>query len=333
MSANRRLVDALAGVLAVVFAFVASNVAANHEPKPHELPVGLIGSPPAAAALAARLERSAPGSFAVRTYGSRAAARTAILHRTVYGAFEAGPRPTLLVAGAAGPAPELVLRRTFDAVARSRGQPLTVRDLVPLPAADSSGASTFSAMLSLIIAGVVGTSVIFLVTRDRPVPVRLAAVMTLGIGAGLVAALATNVVVGAFSGHFLTVWAVWTLFLLALALPVAAFQVLLGLGGSAVGLVVFLVVGDPSAGGSGPEFLPGFWRAVSQLLPPGAVTTAMRDVVYFHGHGATGELLVLAVYAIAGATGALAANAAGIGAAARKRSHHPTTPELPHAIA
>jgi hypothetical protein len=123
--------------------------------------------------------------------------------------------------------------------------------------------------------------------------------------AGLVAALATNVVVGAFAGHFLAVRDVWTLFVLALALPIAAFQALLGLGGS----------------------------AISQLLPPGAATTAMRDVVDFHGQGATGELLVLAVYAVAGATGALAANAAGIGAAARNRSHHPTTPELPHVTA
>ena len=330
MTANRRLCLAVAGVLAVVFAYVTSNVAANHEPKPHDLPVGLVASPPAAAALAARLERSAPGAFAVRTYGSRAAARTAILHRAVYGAFEPGPHPALLVAGAAGLPAELVLRRAFEQMAR---QPLAVDDLVPLPPADSNGVSVLSALFVLIIAGVLGTSVIYLAGRDRPVPVRLAAVMALGIGAGLAAALATNVVVGAFSGHFLAVLGVWTLFVLAIALPVAALQVLLGLAGTAVGLLVFLVAGYPSAGASGREFLPAFWRALSPVLPPGAVATAMRDVVYFHAHGATGGLLVLAVFAVAGATGALAANAARVGAAARKRSHSPTTPEMPHVIA
>jgi hypothetical protein len=71
-------------------------------------------------------------------------------------------------------------------------------------------------------------------------------------------------------------------------------------------LIVFLVVGAPaSGGGSAPELLPGFWRAVSQLLPPGAATTSMRDVVYFDGHGATGTLLVLGLYAALGTIGAI----------------------------
>ncbi len=75
-SDNRKLLLALLGVLALVFAFVGSNVAANHEPKPHDLPVGLVGSPQATGALAAQLERSAPGSFEFHGYSSLAAAQT-----------------------------------------------------------------------------------------------------------------------------------------------------------------------------------------------------------------------------------------------------------------
>ena len=85
-----------------------------------------------------------------------------------------------------------------------------------------------------------------------------------------------NVIVGAFSGQFLAVSGVATLFVLALALPIAAFQVLLGIAGTAVGLVVFVVIGDPSSGGrKAPQLLPGFWRAISQHLPPGAGVTAI----------------------------------------------------------
>jgi hypothetical protein len=305
---NRKLLIALAGVLALVFAFVASNVAANHHPKPHDLPVGIVGPPGVTDAVAAQLERSAPGAFEIHAYSPPAAARMAILHRKVYGAFEPRPRPVLLVASAASPAAELVLRRTFEAAARAQGHTLVVHDLAPLPASDSSGATSFSAVLSLVIAGILGSSIIYMVTQHRPLAVRLAAVVALGTGAGLVAALATSVVVGAFPRHFLGVWGVATLFVLAVALPIAAFQVLLGLPGTGVGLIVFLVIGSPSSGGgSAPELLPGFWRIVSQLLPPGTGTTAMRDVVYFHGHGATRALLVLALYAILGAAGAIAA--------------------------
>ena len=69
---------------------------------------------------------------------------------------------------------------------------------------------------------------------------------------------------------------------------------------------MFLVIGNPASGGSSaPELLPGFWRGLSQLLPPGAATTAMRDVVYFNGHGMTHALVVLGLYAVLGAAVAI----------------------------
>jgi hypothetical protein len=124
-------------------------------------------------------------------------------------------------------------------------------------------------------------------------------------------ALTTNVIVGAFPSYFFGVWGVATLFVVAMCLAVAAFQVLFGLGGgAAIGWILFLVIGNPASGGSSaPELLPGFWRALSQILPPGAATTAMHDVVYFHGHGATMALIVLGIYAILGAASAITINA------------------------
>jgi hypothetical protein len=209
----------------------------------------------------------------------------------------------LLLASAASPAVAALLQQTVAAKAHTEGNTLVVRDLVPLPSSDSRGATAFSMVLGLIIAGIMGSAVIYLLGRHRPAPQRLAAMVALGIGAGLVAALVTNVVIGAFPGHFLAVWGVATLFYLALGMPIAAFQVLVGAGGVAIGAVMFLVIGNPASGGSSaPELLPGFWREVSQLLPPGAATTAMRDVVYFHGHGMAYALLILGVWAILGAT-------------------------------
>lgn len=303
---DRNLLIVVAGVLAIAFAFVASNVAANHQPEPHNLPVGIVGPPQVADPVAGQLELSAPGAFEVTPYSSREAARKAILDRDVYGAFVPGRPLSLLVASAASLPAEEVLRQTFAAVARARGQTLVIRDLVPLPRSDSGGATSFSAILSLTIAGILGSSLIYTVAGKRPLAVRLAAIVALGIGAGLVAALATNVVVGAFPGNFAGVWGVATLYVLAVALPISAFQTLFGLPGTAFGLIVFLLIGAPaSGGGSAPELLPGFWRAVSQLLPPGAATTSMRDVVYFDGHGATSTLLVLGIYATLGTIGAI----------------------------
>jgi hypothetical protein len=313
---NRKLVIALAGVLAVVFIFVSANVAANHDPKPHDLPVGVVGPPRLVGATARQLDRRAPGAFQILGYRSPAAARTAILHRAVYGAFDPGPPPSLLIADAASLPVATLLQETFTAAARAQGAPLIVHDLVPLPPTDPAGATASAATLSLIIAGVLGATILYTVTRGRALAVHLSAVIALGIGAGLLTAVATNVVVGAFTGQFLAIWGVAALFVLALALPIAFFHRLLGLPGSGVGLLVF-IVGDPSSGGAtAPQLLPGPWRAIGQALPPGAAVTAMRDVVYFHGYGATRALIVLGSYAALGAILAIIAGRIRAGAPA-----------------
>jgi hypothetical protein len=307
--ASRKLVITLAGVLAVVFIFVSSNVAANHDPKPHDLPVGVVGPPRLVSATARQLDRHAPGAFQILGYSSPAAARTAILHRSVYGAFDPGPPASLLTADAASLPVATLLQETFTAAARAQGAPLIVHDLVPLPPTDPNGATAFSATLSLIIAGVLGSSMLYVVTQGRRFAVHLLAVIALSIGAGLLTAVATNVVVGAFTSHFLAISGVAALFVLALALPIAFFQRLLGLPGTGVGLLVFIVIGDPSSGGAtAPQLLPDPWRAISQALPPGAATTAMRDVVYFGGYGATRALVVLGSYAALGAILAIIAD-------------------------
>jgi hypothetical protein len=303
---NRKILVVLGGLLVLLFVFVGSNVAANHAPRPHGLPLGVVGPPSAVAAYASQLDRKAPGAFAVQEYSSLAAARTAILHRSIYGALEPGPPPVLLVAEAGSSFVAALLEQTFQAAAHAHGQRLAIYDVAPLPPSDSTGAVSFSATISLVIAGILGTSMIYLVTRDRTVAVRLTALVILAAGAGLLTALVTNVVVGAFSGHFPAIWGVATLFVLAMVMPIAAFQGLFGLPGTAVGLVVFVVVGDPSSGGStAPELLPNPWRDISQGLPPGAAVTAMRDIVYFQGYGSARALITLGIYAVLGAIAAV----------------------------
>lgn len=88
------------------------------------------------------------------------------------GAFQPVPSAVVLVASAASPAVAALLQRTFASVASRSGRALAVHDLVPLPSSDSSGATTFSLILSLIIAGLAGTTLIYTLTRHRPEVVR-----------------------------------------------------------------------------------------------------------------------------------------------------------------
>jgi Protein of unknown function (DUF3533) len=306
MPDDRKLLVASLGVLVAVFALVSSNVAANHSPKAHGLPIGLVGTSAVANAARAELARAAPGAFAVHAYRTLTSARTAVLHRSVYGAFQPVPSPVLLVASAASPPVSVLLQRTFARAASRSGRTLAVRDLVPLPTSDSSAATSFSLVLSLIIAGLASTTVVYLLTRQRPEAFRVVLTVAIGVCAGLITVLITNVLVGAYPGHFFAVWGVATLFVLAVGMPIAAFQLIFGIAGTAIGAILFLVIGNPASGGSSaPELLPGFWRTLSQILPPGAAVTSMRDVVYFHGHGSAHALIVLAVYTVLGAAVAM----------------------------
>jgi hypothetical protein len=90
-----------------------------------------------------------------------------------------------------------------------------------------------------------------------------------------------------------------------------AFQVLFGVIGIGITVLVFVILGNPSAGGAyQPSLLPPFWRAISGALPNGAGTDTVRRIVYFGGNGIAAHLIVLAIYVVAGAALALVAAAA-----------------------
>jgi hypothetical protein len=52
--------------------------------------------------------------------------------------------------------------------------------------------------------------------------------------------------------------------------------------------------------------LPGFWRAIGGLLPPGAGVDLTRTTLYFDGARIVGPLLVLIAWAVIGGAVALA---------------------------
>jgi len=66
-------------------------------------------------------------------------------------------------------------------------------------------------------------------------------------------------------------------------------------------ILVLMLLGVSSVGGAVTyEFEPGFYGAVSQLLPPGAALTAVRNVQYFDWAATLAPLVVLGVRAAGG---------------------------------
>jgi hypothetical protein len=92
----------------LVALFVFFFVVPGHDPKPNQLPIGLVGPEGPVAPLAAGLARG--GDFDVKRYPGAREARLAILEREVYGALLVARRPRLLIAAATGGGPMTALR-------------------------------------------------------------------------------------------------------------------------------------------------------------------------------------------------------------------------------
>ena len=157
-----------------------------------------------------------------------------------------------------------------------------------MPPEDRRGLSSLFTVLGTLIPSLVFGVLLSVFGRALPARARWSAVLAFAVGAGLLAAFNVDVLVGALHDHFLGIAAVSGL----LALAVAAAAHGLGHLGGPVGIVtailLLLVVGVSSAGGAVTyEFEPGFYGAVSQLLPPGRRPHrgAQRRVLRFGGDG------------------------------------------------
>ena len=298
LSGYRLLGLALLVVLLVQAVFVSSYVGALHDPKPRDVQIGVVGPAPLAAAVARQ------AGFELVPYASEAAARDAIDHRRIEGAFIGGPGgPTLLVVPAAGAAMATGLANAFGAGAAAVQQKLTVVQVHPLPPGDAGGATSFLVVMALVVGGYLASTISLVfggaATRHR----RLLALAIVSLVGSFVTDLIAGPVIGALpSSRFLVLWALFLLVMTAVAFSTAALQTLFGPAGTLIVVVLFVIFGAPAAGGTVPSaFLPQFWRVIGPYLPAGAGTTAVRNTVYFGGNEIGLALIVLTAYLVVGA--------------------------------
>jgi hypothetical protein len=298
---------------------------------PRDLPVGIVGTSPASQHMLQGLTRSEPGGFDVRLYGDDAAARSAIEHRDIYGAFgvTAGGI-TVLEASAASPTVAQLLSivgqhlaRHASAVAAASGHPRVIQardvDVVATSASDPRGLVLGSALLPLTICGVIMAAIIALVLKFRPAWRQIIALIVVSATAGLGAYLIAQGFLGALPHEHVATWAALSLAVLAIAAPVAGLIALIGPAGLGLGALLMIFTGNPFSGVlSAPQLLPVPAGAIGQWLPPGAAGSLLRSTAYFHGNGASGPLTVLCIWSVLGLAAIVAGHHAPIRFAARR---------------
>jgi hypothetical protein len=298
--APRRLfvVAVLAAVIAL--GFTLSFGYADHAPRPHDVKLAVAAPAAVSAQLAKGLQQSEPGGFKLIAVSSAQAAIHSVRSQRAAAALivPASGANTIVTAGAEGTLQQQVLTKALGAASTAMHRPVRSVDAAPLSAGDHSGLSSFVFGLGLLIPSVLGSLGLFLVGMRLRVWWRVAAGTLFALLAAAAGVLALDTILGAFtSGSTLELIGIGFLGALSYVLFVAALQAVVGLPGTGLAAVAFILVGNAVSGGSVPiAFLPDVFRQVGPWLPNSAIVSGARDVVYFNGHDLGHALLVLGLW-------------------------------------
>jgi len=300
LAAYRMHVSAV--MFSVVFGavFLATALAAFHQPTPHGLRVGLVGPSAVTRPIRLGVDHRMPGAFDLRLLTRDSVARAAMAHRRLDGAVlveRSGMR--VLTAQAGGTAPAETVLSAFSAVGQKLHRPVQASDVVAPGSHDSQGLSAyFLALCTLFPSLALGLAAGHALRNSRTVP-RVAVLIAGAMVSGLAASAIGDAISGL--GHFWQVAGIVALFSLAISAPTAAFtrvkpQLIL------LTVLAFLVLGIPASGGPAnlTAFEPGFLRWLHPGLPLGITTDTIRNTVYFGGSDTSSHLWVLTAFAFAG---------------------------------
>ncbi|GAA4002161.1 DUF3533 domain-containing protein [Streptomyces marokkonensis] len=297
------------GVIALQLLFIASYVGALHDPKPKDVPFGVVAPPAAAEQMVSRLERLPGSPLDPRTVADAANARQQIEDREIDGALvldPSGPTDTLLVASGGGTVLATTLESLVTKVERAEGRTVRTVDVAPASAHDFDGLSSFYLVVGWCVGGYLCASILAISTGARPAnphraAIRLIVMALVSIVGGLGGAVIVGPILGALPGSVVDLWGLGALITFAVGAATLALQGLFGIVGIGLAILLVVVAGNPSAGGAFPlPMLPPFWKEIGPWLPPGAGTWAARSIAYFKGNDTTVPLLVLWAWAVAG---------------------------------
>ncbi len=289
--------------------FILSYVGGLHHPNPKNMPFDVVAPASIQAQSVAGLAGLPGQPLTPRLIADAETARARVADRTSTGALVIDPTSTsdtLYVASAAGPSISNALVKIIGAAEAKQQRTVNVVDLVPVSAADSSGLSSFYLAVGWTVAGYLIASILGVSAGTRPATatravVRLIALALCAAVAGGVGAWLVQHELGALPGAFWPLAVAGALVVFGAGAVTMALQVAFGVVGIGIAVLLFVILGNPAAGGAyARALLPPFWRAIGAFLPPGAGTDAARSIAYFGGAHTAQPMFVLGAYAVVG---------------------------------
>ncbi|MCZ4519827.1 hypothetical protein O4220_15025 [Rhodococcus ruber] len=319
-----------AAVLVLQLGFILSYVSAFHEPTPHAIPIAVVtetGLPDGLDQQTAdRLNTIDGAPLDARTAVDTAQVRSLLRDRDIIGAYVVGANgtDTLITASAAGSSEATALQSIFTEVDAAQGRQFVVRDEIPVGVHDNRGLSGFYLSVGWVVGGYLLAAAFGLLIgapssrRETYLHVGILAVYSLASGA--LGAFLTTHVLETFAGHWFPLTLLGTGVVFATGLVTIGLRALIGVAAVPAAIVLFVILGNPSAGGAfGSDVLPSLYASIGRWITPGIGTEGVRSIVYFSGTGLGQPALGLALYILVGV--------ALLGAAAlrRRRTHNPVS--------
>ncbi|MET8970139.1 hypothetical protein ABZX80_18530 [Streptomyces hydrogenans] len=274
---------------------------AFHAPEPHDLRVDIVGSGPTTQVLAQNLQDKAAGGLDVRTVPDRATAATALTRQDSYGAYIPGDHPELLVASASSDTSAMAVEKVFTRVAAGQDAPLKVTDLAPTASGDPTGQGVFFLLVAVSIGAYASVAVIGAAGAALPMRVRALLAAGTSLAVSLIGTLFAGPVFHLVDHGLAGVWALSWLYAAGILLIGIGLHTYLRRWTTLGVMVLFVMLNFTSSGGIyRPELQPGFFGSLHAFWNGAGLVEGIRGHVYFDGHGLGGNVLVLALWFLAG---------------------------------
>lgn len=320
----------LFGVGLLQLAFAGAYLAAFHSPKVHELPVAIVGQKDTTQPLANTLHQKSNNAYKVTQFTDISEAEQKMKKQELFAIYEPKfPVSTITVASANGdslaqdvPPTFSKLDQAFQEEARKElaMQPTTIElaatpisepkinDIAPLPKGDSAGVALFYTAFSAVFGGYLAAVALNMVRGSRKFTRQAVLVRTASfaifsiITSMLIALIATHGVSAIPVSDYWAIVGIGALTTFGVSMLASAIVSLIGVFGTALVILLFVIIGNPASGGPMPVAITGGgpWHVLTGVLPTGPAIDAMRQVVYFDGLEVMRHLWVPIVYTIIG---------------------------------
>ncbi|HEY0484820.1 MAG TPA: hypothetical protein VGD72_01060 [Mycobacteriales bacterium] len=271
---------------------------AFHEPSPHGVRVDVVGSTPQTQVLAQVLQDRLGDRVAIRTTPSEGAAREALAHQDIAGAYVPDPhRPALLVASAGSDTTAVTVERMFAPVALAQGLPLEVRDVVPTDRHDPTGQGIFFYLVALSVGSY--SAAIAIGVAGSALAMRIRAGLAV-LAAGVVTVLCTLVagpLYHALPSHVGAIGLLSWLYSSAIVLLGVGLHTFLGRFTTATLVALFVMLNFTSSGGIFAPYLQnGFFSALHSFWIGSGLVEGGRKLLYYPGLAVRGDVGKIALW-------------------------------------